>query len=370
MTRKRGEGSITRVGRGVYKVRVSTGVIGGKRGRHEEIVRGTHEDAVRVLAQHSIQQKPRAYGETVEHFLERWITDHVVPTKRGATLTNHLRNITKHIVPLIGKKQLLAVGPGDVETIMDAVTGKGLGSGSVHNVRATLGAAWDWGVKNQRIPGLVNIVRMTYSRPVEQREMLVLDEEQLRSFVDQVADDPDAAFFLLGAFCGLRISEVRGLRWADLDLRASEPHLRVSKQLDWRGLREPKTKHSYRRLPLMLPVVVALKERRKRQMVEQQQAERWLDAHGLIFTDENGEPASRNDLFARFRQHLLQAGLPAIRFHDLRHTFATYMLRHGVAVMDVSAMLGHGKVSTTYNLYAHAIPSKQYASVAAAFATL
>jgi site-specific recombinase XerD len=120
----------------------------------------------------------------------------------------------------------------------------------------------------------------------------------------------------------------------------------------------------------MLPVVVALKERRKRQMAEQQQAERWLDAHGMIFTDENGEPASRNDLFARFRQHLRQAGLPAIRFHDLRHTFATYMLRHGVAVMDVSAMLGHGKVSTIYNLYAHAIPSKQYASVAAAFATL
>src|ERR1700682_3428336 len=203
--RKRGEGSIARIRRGIYKVRVSTGVIDGKRHQHEEIVHGTHEDAIRVLAQHSIQRRPRAYGETVEHFLNRWITDHVVKTKRGSTLNNHLRNVSKHIVPLIGRKQLLAVGPGDVETIMDAVTGKGLGSGRVPHVRATLGAAWDWGVKSQRIPGLVNVVRMTYSRPVEQREMKVLDEEQLRTYVDQVSDDSDAGFFLLGAFCGLRI---------------------------------------------------------------------------------------------------------------------------------------------------------------------
>src|SRR5438132_5680306 len=114
MARKRGEGSIVKLARGVYKVRVSTGVIRKgatvERGRHEEIVHGTHEDALRVLAGHNIQRKPRAYGESVEHFLNRWLTDHVVPTKRGATLNNHLRNITKHIVPLIGKKQLLAVG--------------------------------------------------------------------------------------------------------------------------------------------------------------------------------------------------------------------------------------------------------------------
>jgi hypothetical protein len=158
--RKRGEGSIAPIGRGVYKVRIRTGVIGGKRGRHEEIVHGTHEDAVRVLAQHSIQRRPHAYGETAEHFLNRWLTDHVIKTKRGSTVNNHLRNVTKHIVPLIGRKQLMAVGPGDVETIMDHVTGKGLGSGSVHNVRATMGAAWDWGVKSQRIPGLVNVVRL------------------------------------------------------------------------------------------------------------------------------------------------------------------------------------------------------------------
>jgi hypothetical protein len=152
--RGRGEGSIVRLARGTYKVRISTGVVGGKRGRHEKVVHGTHEDAVKVLAQANLQKQPHAYGETAEHFLNRWLTDHVIKTKRGATVNNHLRNVTKHIVPLIGGKLLLAVGPGDVETIMDAVTGKGLGSGSVHNVRATMGAAWDWGVKSQRIPGL------------------------------------------------------------------------------------------------------------------------------------------------------------------------------------------------------------------------
>jgi integrase len=211
---------------------------------------------------------------------------------------------------------------------------------------------------------------MTYSRPVEQREMKVLDEGQLRMYVDQVTDDPDAAFFLLGAFCGLRISEVRGLRWSDVDLRAAEPYLRVNKQLDWRGLREPKTKHSYRRVPLMPQVVVALKEQRKRQMAQQQQAETWVDAHGLIFTEVLGLPARRDQLLVRYRRHLRQAGLPVLRFHDLRHTFATYMLRHGVPIADVSAMLGHAKVSTTLNIYAHAIPSGHYSAVTAAFASL
>ena len=73
-----------------------------------------------------------------------------------------------------------------------------------------------------------------------------------------------------------------------------------------------------------------------------------LDEHGLVFTDANGLPVQRTAIQRGLRRHLRLAQLPPIRLHDLRHSFATYILRRGVPAMDVSAMLGHSKVSINY----------------------
>jgi integrase len=171
--------------------------------------------------------------------------------------------------------------------------------------------------------------------------------------------------------CGLRFSELRGLRWRDIELRGPRPQLRVAKQLDGHGLRDVKTKASRRIIALDPVVVKALDAQRKRQQTEQQHTEIWLDHHdGLVFTGPLGTPIAGTQLRTKFEKILQDAGLPAIRIHDLRHSCASYLLGRGVPIHIVSALLGHSRVSTTLDVYSHCLPAQQHDAVTAAWATL
>ena len=373
--KRRGEGTIRRLADGRFQIRVSTGVVGGKRRRVTFYAR-SRSDSIKILAQHNLGVRPNGTGggETVTQFFERWLRDHVAKTKRANTLTNHEHNFRLHIQPVIGDRLLTDIKPGDIDSLLDGVTstratasGKSLRPG----VRATLGAAWTWAVKSQRISGIENVVAMTYGRPMEPREATWLDPEQVRTFVDAVAGDRDEGFYLVGVFCGLRFGELRGLRWRDVELRGPRPQLRVAKQLDEHGLRDVKTKASRRIIALDPIVVKALDAQRKRQQVEQQQADVWLDPHGgLVFTGPLGMPLAGTQLRAKFEKILQDAGLPLIRIHDLRHSCASYLLGKGVPIHVVSALLGHSRVSTTLDVYSHVMPAQQHDAVTAAWATL
>jgi integrase len=359
---------------GRWQVRVSTGVGVGQRRRVSYYAKN-RADAIKILAQHNLGVRPNGTGgETVEHFLNRWLTDHVAKTKRASTLQNHEAAVRLHILPVIGDRLLTDIKPGDIDTLLDGVTssrttasGKSLRPG----VRATMGGAWAWATKSQRIPGVENVVAMTYGRPVEERETTWLDPEQVRRFIDAVAGDPNEAFYVTAVMCGLRFSELRGLRWRDVELRGPRPQLRVAKQLDEHGLRDLKTKKSKRIIALDPIVVKALDAQRKRQQEEQQQAEVWLDQHGgLVLTGPLGTPLAGTQLRAKFEKILQDAGLPTIRLHDLRHSCASYLLGKGVPIHVVSAMLGHSRVSTTLDIYSHCLPAQQHDAVTAAWATL
>ncbi len=380
--RGRGEGSIRRRKTGGYEVRISSGVAAGKR-RRISLYAKTKVEAVALLASARHQQKaggirgPRG-TDTVAAFLTRWLETHVAKTKRGATFSNHEQNVRLHINPALGNRLLTDIRPGDVDTLLDNVTSTkstATGGSLRHNVRMTMGAAWAWAVKSQRIPGVENVVAMTYARPLESREPTWLDPEQIRVFVNAVKGNPNEAFYLVAVYCGLRYSELRGLRWRDLELRGSRLQLRVVKQLDQRGLRDVKTKKSRRVIALNRAVVSALEAHRKQQQVEQQQAIEdgalWLDQHGgLVFTGQLGTGIGGTGLRQQFARLLQDAGLPLIRLHDLRHSCASYLLAKGVPIHMVSALLGHSQVSTTLNIYAHCIPAQQDDAVAAAWAAL
>jgi integrase len=86
--------------------------------------------------------------------------------------------------------------------------------------------------------------------------------------------------------------------------------------------------------------------------------ENWTE-HGLIFTSKVGTPIHYRNLLRDFKLLLKNAGLPVIRFHDLRHTAASLMLNHGIPVIVVSRRLGHAKPSITLDVYGHLIPSMQ-----------
>jgi integrase len=119
---------------------------------------------------------------------------------------------------------------------------------------------------------------------------------------------------------------------------------------------EPKTDRARRVLDLPQSVVRALAEHEKRQVIERLTAgENWAE-HGLVFPTGVGTPLEARSLLRDFRQVIKKNRLPAIRFHDLRHTCATMLLVQGVPARVVMEILGHSEISLTMNTYSHVIP--------------
>jgi integrase len=167
--------------------------------------------------------------------------------------------------------------------------------------------------------------------------------------------------------CGLREGELLALRWEDVDLEATKPALLVRRTLtrgeNGRGwVFGTSTKSGKgRRVRLTWQGIEALKDHRKRQLEEQMRlAGLWQD-HGLVFPSEFGSLFNPSNLRNRsFKRIKARAGVRAdLRFHDLRHTCATLLLREGVNPKVVSEMLGHASVTITLNTYSHVLPDMQ-----------
>jgi integrase len=194
------------------------------------------------------------------------------------------------------------------------------------------------------------------------RRMRPLSESEARTFLDAVreAGDRFEALYVLAITTGLRRGELLGLRWDDADLDRGT--LRVGRALVREGGRhivgETKTKRGRRRVNLTPRTVAALKAHRKGQLEQRVKVGSLYEDHGLIFASEKGTPLSPENLVKRsFKPLLKRAGLPEIRFHDLRHTCATLLLGRGVHPKIVQELLGHATIAMTLDTYSHYLPS-------------
>ena len=164
----------------------------------------------------------------------------------------------------------------------------------------------------------------------------------------------------------MRQGEALGLRWEDVDLEAGV--LSVRQTLERAGPQprfgEPKTERSRRTIRLPGVVATALRRHRTRQLEERLAAgERWRES-GLVFTTSIGTPVHRARLHRKFKQILRTAGLPDIRYHDLRHTAATLLLVQEVDPRTIMETLGHSRISMTMDTYAHVMPALQLRAAA------
>jgi len=161
--------------------------------------------------------------------------------------------------------------------------------------------------------------------------------------------------------CGLREGEILGLKWSDVDMDAGTLQVRRTLSEALAGhLFEPPKNGKGRSVKLTARAVEALRNHLTRQIEEiESLGDRYRD-QGLVFPSQVGTPMNAKNLTARSFKPLLQkAGLPDIRFHDLRHTFATLMLQNGEHPKVVQEMLGHATIAITMDTYSHVLPNMQ-----------
>jgi integrase len=190
-------------------------------------------------------------------------------------------------------------------------------------------------------------------------EIRPLNREQVRVLFEAAREDRLEALYVTAVTAGLRRGELQGLKWEDVDLSGVTGTLQVRRTLsEPRGgciFEAPKSGKG-RSVRLTRKATAALREHRKRQLEERMQKAGLWREHGLVFPSGIGTPLLGGNLNRAFKATLQCAGLPSIRFHDLRHTCATLLLRQGVNPKYVQELLGHADISITLNVYSHVLP--------------
>lgn len=354
--RTRGEGAVYQIADGTWRASlVIANLLTGARARRA--VRGrTRSAAVAKLEELRTAAASGAYpsGETTADYLARWL-EAVKPRLRPATFRGYGQLVTGYLVPAVGRVPLTGLLPSHVETMTSGMVGRGLSATTARYARTVLRRALGDAMRD----GLLTRNAAALARPprMERVEMRTLDAGQVRALFDTTADDTYGSLFALAVTSGLRLGELLGLEWSDVDAVAGTMTVRraLARADDggWR-LAQPKTARSRRTLMLPRLAADALAVERERQAARQAAAGSvWQDRDGLVFTDALGRHLSPSVVSHAFRAAADGLGFAGVRFHDLRHTAATLALGAGVSLKVVSEMLGHAGITITADTYAH-----------------
>ncbi len=310
---------------------------------------------------------------TVAEYLDDWLTG-ASRSLRASTASTYERHIRLHILPTLGRLPVARLRPEQLDRLYAGLLAKGLSRTSVQHIHAILRRSLSQATRRGVIAR--NPTDLVDPPGRDHPEMQVLSVDQARALLATARTGRHAdleALYVLALTTGMRRGELLALRWADVDV--SRRTLTVTgtlqrvKHSDGTSTLEraqPKTKTSMRQIPLTGAAVDALKGHTQRQRQQRVVAgSEWADT-GLVFTNERGGAVEPRNLLSRsFAPLLAEAGIPHVRFHDLRHTAATLMAAQGVHTKVVSEMLGHASIGITLDLYSHVTPSMAGQAVSA-----
>jgi integrase len=359
--RGNGEGSIRRRKDGRWEGRYT---IHAAEGRKQKTVYGktrkeVSEKLTEVMAGRDKGLVFDAGKLTVGEFLERWLEDVVKPSASHRTYATNAQQVRDHIAPTLGRIKLKDLRKSHIDRLYREKLDSGLSSSTVRRVHAVLHKALEEAVKGDLIPR--NPASHANKPKVKQEEIEPLDASQAAAFMKAAKGDRFDALYVLCLMCGLRQGEALALRWQDIDLEGGT--LRVSRQLQRMRRDENKSgklvfsepKNASRRtVGLPQRAVSALKIHRKRQLEEKLASGPLYRDEDLVFASRHGTPLDAQNVVNRYYKPLLEhAGLPPIRFHDLRHSCLSLLAQRGEPIRDLQALAGHATAAFTLQRYTH-----------------
>ncbi len=293
-------------------------------------------------------------GMKFGEWLDQWYRTFIQPGIRPGTRENYELRIYKHIIPALGEVPLNKLTQSDLIQFYTQLKANGriqytetLGAGLSDRTVRSCHAIIKQALKKAAEDRLLKYSPASSCRlpPQRSKQMQVLTPEEMQRFLIQAKYDGYYEIFLLALATGLRRGELMALSWEDIDFDTGELTVRRSvRRTDGKLLvSEPKTQAGFRTILLPPSVVRVLREYRR--SVDS----RWVFPSPIL----EDSPRDPSTLAAKMKLVLERAGCKIVRFHDLRHTFATEALEHGMDVKTLSAMIGHVSAATTLNIYAH-----------------
>ena len=316
----------------------------------------TRQEVVALLDQERRRstrgEAPADRRQTVGSYLAGWLAGKERALRLSTWVTYH-GYIERSITPDLGQVRLTELGPRHVDRWIDAKLKGGLSPRTVSHVRAILRAALNDAVRR----GLVDRNAAALAAPprVEKQTQAPMTAEEANQILKAVSGSEVEGPVAVALQAGLRLGEVLGLAWHDVDPAART--LRVRQALSrLRGvttLGPPKSADLRRVVPMTRPLTALLASHREREAVKR--AQLFLPAaagEALVFTNRAGDPLDPSWVNHAFHDRLDEAGLPRRRFHDLRHGCAALLLASGADLKVVSSILGHSSIRLTADTYA------------------
>ena len=351
-----GEGSISKRKDGRWIGIAELGWQDGKR-RRKYVYGATRAEVAAKLAKvrsdHRAGQLIADERITVQQFVDTWL-ETVKPSVTDSTWTRYEALLRLHALPFIGRLRLGRLGPFHLEQLYAGRIKAGLSPTTVLQLHRILHHALRDAVRWSLVPR--NVSELVTAPRRASHEFRVLSPDQAQAFLQAVKGNRLEALYVLAITTGMRQGELFGLRWTDVNLRAGSLHL----------TRQLKTRSSRRQVLLPRVAVEALTTHYERQDQERRLVGTAWEDNGLAFPNQVGRPINPSNFLPRDFYPLLQrAGLPRMRFHDLRHSAATLLLELGIHPKVVSEMLGHSQIGITLDLYSHVTATMQRDAVEA-----
>ena len=365
-------GSIRQRSKGSWEITINVGVdpTTGRRRRHFETIKGSKGQAQRRLHEllHSLEQGAyvKPVRVTLGEWLRDWISGYVATNCSLRTAQSYQSEATRHLIPTLGAIPLIHLQPQHLQSYYAHALSQGrvdkkggLSARTVQYHHRILSEALSHAVKM----GLLvrNVAEAVDPPRPEQKNMATLAPEDVPQFLETAQETSYYVLFYTALYTGMRLGEVLGVRWCDVDLDMAS--LSVVQALYKRSgvckMVKPKSSHSRRRIALSPSLALLLREYKAEQQTQRILLGKLPADSDLVFCHLDGKPLDPGVVSHTFAKVLKKAGLPHIRFHDLRHSHATLLLKGGVHPKIVSERLGHANIGITLDTYSHVLPGLQ-----------
>lgn len=301
--------------------------------------------------------------EPVETYLLNWLRYQIQPTVRERTYQTYQQTVTHHLLPSLGRIKLQKLTHWHLQRLYHQLRRQQVAPSTIRKIHKVLRHALNDALKLGHVTR--NVCQFVELPPEEKRQRVTqaLTVAQARKLLAVAQGDPLEALYVLALTTGMRQGELLALKWSDLDLTYGKLQVQRTLIRVSRGqaiVSEPKTPSGRRCVQLTQLALEALKRH-----VQGQQAARSIRgeptiAQEWIFCDEDGLPLRAGSMLRQSFQPLLtKAGIPHIRFHDLRHSTATLLLTLGVHPKVVKELLGHSQIFVTLDIYSHILLTLQ-----------
>ncbi len=322
----------------------------------------THEkkkpDAQKVLTEILSKMDKNTYIDPVKtlfsEFMTDWLDNVIKSHIEQTTWDGYNTNIRVHIEPYFKVKRLTLseIKPMDLQSYFNKKSKTGLSACYLKKHHANMKKALDYAVKM----GLLNsnpIQHVTLPK-IKKYDAEYYSVEQLEKLLLITKGTNIESAVFLASHYGFRRGEVLGLRWKDINfsegiLKVCNTRTRVATNVEKR----PKSESSIRTLPLIPIVADYLKALKEQQEEDKNTFGNCYNYNDYVCRYSDGTPVNVNTIDHAFKRTLEENKMPHIRFHDLRHSTACYLIKHGIGLKEIQVWLGHSDISITANIYAH-----------------